>query len=129
VFNLKKLTVVLLLLSSIFIFTGCAAVLIGAGVVGGMELSSDSAKIAKDTSFDAAYSAAFRTIQDIGTITMENKYSGRIEAEVRDSKIRVQISRISRQTVSIKITARKKGTLLPNVDLAQEILNSVVQKL
>jgi hypothetical protein len=126
---LKKITVVLLLLSSIFIFTGCAAVLIGAGVVGGMELSSDSAKTARDTSFDAAYSAAFRTIQDMGTITMENKYSGRIEAEVRDSKIKAQISRVSRKTVAIKITARKKNTLLPNVNLAQEILNNVVQKL
>jgi hypothetical protein len=129
VFNLKKITVILLLLSSICIFAGCAAVLIGAGIVGGMELSSDSAKIAKDISFDDAYAATFRTLQDMGAITMENKYSGRIEAEVRDSKIKAQINRVSRKTVSIKISARKKNTLLPNVDLAQEILNNVMQKL
>jgi hypothetical protein len=126
---MKKFMVVLLILSLISIFAGCAAVLVGAGVVGGMELSSDSAKIAKDTSFDAAYSATYRTLQDMGAIMRENKYSGKIEAEVRDSKITAQISRVSRNTVSVKITARKKGTFLPNADLAQEILNNAMQKL
>lgn len=126
---MRKLAVGILLISLILLISGCAAVLVGAGVVGGIELSTDSAKVAKDTSFESAYAATHQTLQQMGTIIQENKYSGRIEAEVRDSKIKAQISRVSRATVSIKITARKKVAFLPNPDLAQEILNNIMLKM
>lgn len=83
---MKKVAVVLLIISFICIFASCAAVLIGAGVAGGMELGEDSARIARDVPFNSAYSTAYKTLQEMGVITLENKYTGRIEAEVRDSK-------------------------------------------
>lgn len=126
---MKKVAVVLLIISFICIFASCAAVLIGAGVAGGMELGEDSARIARDVPFNSAYSTAYKTLQEMGVITLENKYTGRIEAEVRDSKVTAQLDRITPKTVGIRITARKKITFLPNVDLSQEILNRINNKL
>lgn len=126
---MKKITVILLGISLLFILAGCAAVLVGAGVAGGMELGADSAKIAKDISFTSAYSATDKTLAEMGTIKLENKYTGKIEAEVRESKVTAQIDRLTPKTVRIKITARKNITFLPNVDLAQEILNNIISKL
>lgn len=126
---MKKITLILLGISLLFILAGCAAVLVGAGIAGGMELGQDSARIAKDTSFANAYQATFKTLEEMGTVLSENKYAGKIEAEVRESKITAQIDRLTPKTVRIKITARKNVTFLPNAELAQEILNRVISKI
>lgn len=123
---MKNLQIVLFLLAC-FLFTGCAAVLVGAGVGGGIAISKDSASVNLDKSFDTAWSVTFKQIEKMGAINFQDKKSGKIEANIQNSKVTAKVTQLTKMTINIEIKARKN--LLPNVSLAQEILNQIIQKL
>ncbi len=105
---------------------GCAAVLIGAGVAGGVAISEDTAKLEVDTSFNRAWSVTYDTIKKMGAINTQDKTSGKIEANVDDIKIEAKVIPITAQTVRIEVKARKN--LLPKMDMAMNIINRINSK-
>ena len=124
---MKRLNVVVALLLSSFLLCGCLAILVGSGVAAGVAISEDTVRLNKDASFNHAWSVTHRTLKDMGEINLQDKNSGRIEANIRNSTVTAQIKELTAKTVSIEIKARKN--LFPNIDLATEISNKLSSRL
>ena len=123
---MKKLLIGLTCLLSLAAFSGCAAVLIGAGVAGGVAISEDTAKLEADTSYNTAWKVTYATLKEMGAINSQNKDSGKIEANVQDTKIEARVIPITSKTIRVEVKARKN--LLPNMDLAMTIVNKIHNK-
>ena len=107
--------------------TGCAAVLIGAGVAGGFAISKDTAKLERDTSYRRAWSASLDVIEDMGVVESHDKTAGTIEATVQGAKINATVSQLTDSTVQVTVKARKN--LLPKINLAMDIVNRIGKKI
>lgn len=123
---MRKMLFTCFVLASMLTAYGCAAVLIGAGVAGGVAISEDTAKLEVDTSYNRAWSVTYDTIKKMGAINSQDKDSGKIEANVQDTKIEAKVLPLTPQAVRIEIKARKN--LLPNMDLAMTIINRINSK-
>lgn len=119
----KGMAIALVLLVS----SGCAAVLIGGGIAGGIAVSRDTAEIVKDASYNKAWDVTHKTLDEMGAINLEDKKAGKIEANVKDSKITAQVTQLTPKSVKVAIKSRKN--MFPNVDLAVEIVNKINGKL
>ena len=123
---MKKILMTCFVVASLLSVYGCAAVLIGAGVAGGVAISEDTAKLEVDTSYGRAWKVTYDTIHSMGAINTQDKDSGKIEANVQDTRIEAKIIPLTPQAVRIEIKARKN--LLPNMDLAMRIINRINSK-
>ena len=117
------------LLSGLFLFSGCALFLVGAGVGGGIAISKDTIEGHFDKKIDEVWKAARQVLMQEGFIRLEDKPHGQIEAEVRKSEIKIEALQVSEKTVRIRVKARKGLKLLPDVDLANELYNKIFHKL
>jgi hypothetical protein len=123
---MKKLLLICLVIGSLLSAYGCAAVLIGAGVAGGVAISEDTAKLDMDTSYSRAWKVTYDTIKDMGAINIQDKESGKIEANIQNTHVVAKVLPLTAQTVRIEVKARKN--LLPNMDLAMLIVNRINSK-
>lgn len=125
---MKKMLLAFCMVASSFTMYGCAAILIGAGVAGGVAISEDTAKLEADTSYNRAWTITYDTIKKMGgTISIQDKTAGKIEAIVQEAKIDAKVVPITSQAVRIEVKARKN--MLPNMDLAMNIINRINSKL
>ena len=120
---MRNFIMALLLVCSSLSLCGCFAVLIGAGVAGGIAISEDTAKLEVDTSVRRAWGVAYKVVEYMGAINLRDKEGGKIEAIVQESKVTVTVVAVTSKSVRIEVKARKN--LLPNVDLAMEIINKI----
>ncbi|HOW36172.1 MAG TPA: DUF3568 family protein [Candidatus Omnitrophota bacterium] len=112
----------------IFSMGGCVAALIGGAAVGGaIVVSQDFATTSIDTSFQRAWAVANDQLKKFGTIDKSFQKIGEIRATVEGSTVQIKISRLTDRTVDIKVSARKN--MLPNTQLAESILASIIRKL
>ncbi len=118
--------IIILLLLSLGLFTGCAAVLIGAGVAGGIAISDDTVKTNVDTSFNSVWTNTVATLKNMGTVILEDKNHGKAEAMIEDSHAWINVKKLTEKATEIKIKVRKN--LLPNIDLAHKISVNIVEK-
>jgi hypothetical protein len=125
--DMKKFALILGVMLSCAGLYGCAAVLVGAGVAGGIAISEDTAKLEADTSYDRAWKLTYDAVKSAGVITKSDREIGKIEAMVEDSKVEAKVVPLTPRTVRIEIKARKN--LLPNMDLAMRIINRINSKL
>jgi hypothetical protein len=123
---MKKFAFVITLMLFCASMYGCAAVLVGAGVAGGIAISEDTAKLEVDTSYDRAWRITYDTVKSMGIITSSDRESGKIEATVQESKVEAKVVPLTSRTVRIEIKARKN--MLPNMDLAMRIINRINSK-
>lgn len=123
---MKSRLLALLLLSLCIVTSGCAAVLVGAGAAGGIAISKDSASVNLDKSFDAAWKVTYKQLEKMGAINLQDKKAGKIEANIQDSEVTANIKQLTPKTVTIDIKARKN--LFPNLTLAEDILNRIIQQ-
>jgi hypothetical protein len=105
---------------------GCAAVLVGAGVAGGIAISEDTAKLETDSTFDRSWKVTYDVLRSMGAITKQDRESGKIEAVIQDSKVEAKIIPLTSRTTQVQIKARKN--MLPNMDLAMRIINRINSK-
>lgn len=109
---------------------GCAAAIIGGAAAAGagvIAISKDFATTSVDTSFQRAWVAANDQLKKVGKVDKSFQKIGEIRATVEGSIVQVKISRLTERTVDIKVSARKN--LLPNTQLAESILASIIRKL
>ena len=121
---MKKFLIIVVCLFSLVAFYGCAAVLIGAGVAGGVAISEDTAKLEADTSYNRAWKVTYATLKEMGAVNTQDKDSGKIEANVQDTRIEARVIPVTSRTVRIEVKARKN--FLPNMDLAMTIVNKII---
>ena len=123
---MKRIVLASWVLASLLIFNGCAAVLIGAGVAGGVAISEDTAKLEVDSRYDHAWNVTYDTVKSMGAVNMQDKDSGKIQANIQDSKVDIKVLPVTSKTVRVEVKARKN--LLPNMDLAMIIVNRINSK-
>ena len=124
---MKKFLGALLLAASLG-FSGCAAVLLGAGAAGGYALSKDSVKNNFDLSKDRVYKTSLSVVKEMGQITLEDQKNGKIQAKVREADITITVKPLTKKTVELKVQGRNKFKM-PAVDVAQEIYNKIAERL
>lgn len=103
----------------LFVFSGCAAILVG------VVLSKDSAQVTKKTSYNRAWDITSKTLGEMGTISFENKKSRKIEADIRGDAVTAEVSKVGLRFVRVTIKARNKRTLFADVNLAKEIADKI----
>ena len=121
-----KFASVMIILAVLFL-SGCAAVLLGGGVAGGMAIGKDTMTIEKDTNFNRAWKITLRALEEMGYVQLQDSTAGIIEADIKDSKVTVMVTQITPATVRVEVKARKN--MLPNMDLVVEITNKINSKL
>lgn len=125
---MKKIPVYLCIIVFLFIglTAGCAPLIIGGavGAVGAYAVSKDTIQGVTDKSYDSIWSSAVTLARARGKIKHEDKQSGTIELEADSSSVCINILRLTRSTVRVKVKARKYH--LPNLELAQDLFVRVI---
>lgn len=115
--------------SYLFLFSGCALFLVGAGVGGGIAISKDTIEGHFDKKLDEVWKASRQVLMSEGFIRLEDRAHGTIESEVRKSEVKIEILQVSEKTVRIHVKTRKSHNLLPHIELANELYNKIFHKL
>ena len=125
--TMRKIFGMILLVASLG-FSGCAAVLLGAGAAGGYALSKDSVKNNFDMSKDRVYKQSLGVAKEMGQVTSEDSKNGRIEAKVKEIDVVITVKPLTKKTVELKVSGRNKFKM-PAVDVAQEVYTKIVERL
>ncbi len=113
---------------SLFLFTGCVPVLIGAGAAGGYVLSNDAAT--------GKVSAQYRVVWDLCLDILEEKEAefiamnqarGYIKAVVSEHAVTIRINSFGSETQRLKVAARH--CYIPKPHFAQKIFLEIANQL
>lgn len=124
---MKKLALIALIAASLGT-SGCALMLVGAGMAGGYAISKDSVRNLFDLSTDHVYDESLSAVKELGLVKLEDRTHGLIKAEVHDVDITVTVHQVTKRTVELKVRGRSH-LFLPKVDVAQEVYNKIVERL
>ncbi len=107
---------------------GCLPFIVGGavGVLGGYAISQDTIEGQTDKDYNALWNSV-KTVAGIrGVIKSEDEIRGYLEMEVNSSYVIVQLVRLTKTTVRVKVSARNKLGL-PNISLAEDIFVKILQ--
>ena len=113
----------------LFLYSGCAVFLVGAGAAGGIAISRDTIEGHFDRNLDQVWKASREVVMQEGFIRLEDRAHATIDAEVRKSEVKIGIIQVSEKTVRVRVKARRGYKLLPNPDLANDLYNKIYQKI
>lgn len=124
----KKLLIFLATPVLILSLSGCAPLVVGAavGAVGGYAASHDTIQGDSDKSYESLWNAAVRVAQIRGKIRREDAYSGTIQSDAESSLVWIRLSRLTRSTTRIRISARRYH--FPNLALAQDLYVKIIEE-
>jgi len=121
----KNMTLLLIGIVFAMSISGCAVALIGAGVAGGMAISSDTVKTDVDNKAADIWESAVYTVKKMGVVTTENKLKKTLEAIAEESNVTVWVEELTPKACRLKVKARKN--LLPNINLAHKISVRIIE--
>lgn len=113
-------------LGSLFVFSGCALFILGAGVASGYAVSKDAMEGILEKPFERIWQVSRDVIMKEGFIRREDRPHGEMVAEVRKSEVQISVKQLTRRTFRIRVKARKGYNLLPDPDLAGELYNQIL---
>lgn len=125
--NTMRLPVVLLVAASVGL-SGCAVLLVGAGVAGGYAISKDSVRNTFDLPKDAVYEHSVAVAKEMGMITLADRVHGIIKAQVQDVNVTITVKPLTKRTVQLIVKGRN-DFLMPKVDVAQEVYTKILERL
>ena len=108
--------------------SGCAVLLLGAGVAGGYAISKDSVRNVFDLPMDAVYARSLHVAKDMGLVTLEDRSHGQIKAKIQDVNISITVKPLTKRTVQLIVRGRNNFGM-PQVDVAQEVYNKIIEQL
>lgn len=122
---------ILLLASVIILLSGCApAVLIGVGATGVAYHEEDQIKEEVNHDYNVAYYSSLSVLSSKGVITAHDKklgkIYGRITVDDTDYDVLIEVKELEDNKSKIYVKVRKN--LIPNMELANEILDKIVAK-
>lgn len=113
----------------VFLLSGCAAaVLMGTGVAGGYAIGRDYVQGEAEHKYERVYNSALSVVGSMGIIDSQfsNPSMAKIKARVENSSLEVNINRITRSSLRLRVKSRKN--LMPNIELAQNVYNRILQQ-
>jgi hypothetical protein len=120
---MKRHVFIIAMLITVFTSSGCAALIVGAGVGTAIAVSNDTAKLERYVSLDEAWNVTLDILDRHGTITSEDKAKGKAEAKIKKSEIVARVKQADSELVRITIQAREG--ILPNMELAMQVVNEI----
>lgn len=108
---------------------GCLPFIVGGavGALGGYAVSQDTVEGQTDKDYNALWDSV-KTVAGIrGVIKTEDETRGYLEMEVNSSRVIVQLLRLTKTTVRVKVSARNKLGL-PNMSLAEDIFVKILEQ-
>jgi len=108
--------------------SGCAALLVGAGVAGGYAISKDAVSNHFDLPMSQVYRASRDVATETGLITLEDEHRGLIKATIEGAKVTISVTKVSDRTVKLKVKARN-DLMMPAIDVAQAVYNKIFDRL
>ena len=106
--------------------SGCAALLVGAGVAGGYAISRDSVRNAFDLSPDHVFEQSLAVAKEMGAVELQDRVHGKIKAKVRQANITITVRPLTKRTVELKVQGRSEFWM-PEVDTAQDVYTKIVE--
>lgn len=110
------------------VVSGCAALLVGAGVAGGYAISKDSVKNVFDLPKDLVFDQSLSVVKEMGLVKVEDRAHGLIKADVQDAQITITVKPLTRKTVELKVRGRNQFWM-PKVDAAQDVYSKIIAHL
>ena len=108
--------------------SGCAALLVGAGVAGGYAISKDAVSNHFDLPLSQVYRVSRSVAGETGLITLEDEHRGLIKATVEGAKVTITVTKVTDRTVKLQVKARN-DLMMPAVDVAQAVYNKIFDRL
>ena len=108
--------------------SGCAVLLLGAGVAGGYAISKDSVRNVYDLPMDTVYARSLHVAKEMGLVTLEDRNHGQIKAKIQDVNISITVKPLTKRTVQLIVRGRNNFGM-PQVDVAQEVYNKIIEQL
>ena len=124
---MRRVSVLVLLAASLGV-SGCALLLVGAGVAGGYAISKDSVRNVFDLPKDRVYEQSLAVVKEMGLVKLEDRAHGLIKADVQDADITITLRQLTKKTVELKVKGRSHFSL-PKVDVAQEVYSKIIEGL
>jgi hypothetical protein len=116
----------LILILGCFSFSGCILLLLGGAATGGYALSTDGAEGVVDASYNKVWDSAIEVMEEDGIIKVQDEKHGRIEAEVDTINMKVEIDKIGRDSVKLKVSGRKH--LMPKAKQAEKEFVKILER-
>ena len=124
--GMRRVWVVILTATSLCV-SGCAALLVGAGVAGGYAISKDSVRNTFDLPKDLVYDQSYAVAKEMGTVTVEDRAHGLIKAKIQDVNVTITIKPLTKKSVQLIVKGRN-NFLMPKVDVAQEVYTKIIER-
>ena len=125
--NVKRVTVLVLAAASLAT-SGCALLLVGAGVAGGYAISKDSVQNLFDLPKDRVFDQSLAVAKEVGMVNLEDRAHGRIKTQMGRVTVTITTRQVTKRTVELKVKARN-DLMLPEVDTAQEVYTKIIERL
>ncbi len=123
---MKKISAFMLLVILIFNIAGCAPLLfVAAGGVAVYATNKDTIEGDTDKPYTGLWNSAVALCNARGSIKQQDNIRGYIQAQIGSSQVWIKISRLTRLSNRIKISARKFH--LPDVGLAQDLFGKILE--
>ena len=108
--------------------SGCAALWLGAGAVGGYAVSRDSITNHLELPPSHIYRVSDQVIRELGIVREEDESRGLIQADVEGAHVTIRIKPVSETVTELKVKARR-GFLIPKLDVAERVYNAIIARL
>ena len=119
--------VVVVLAASLWL-SGCAVLLVGAGVAGGYAISKGSVRNVFDLPQEVVYDRSLAVAKEMGVVTSEDRAHGRLKAEIQDVNVTITVKPLTKKTVQLIVKGRS-DLFMPKVDVAQEVYTKIIERL
>ena len=117
-----------LLTGAVVGLSGCAALWLGAGAVGGYAVSRDSITNHLELPPSHIYHVSDQVIRGLGIVREEDEQRGLIQADVEGAHVTIRIKPVSETVTELNVKARK-GFLIPKLDVAERVYNAIISRL
>ncbi len=111
---------------ALFLTCGCTSVNFHQPIPQGMETPADGiVEGPVEIYYERIWDAAREVLAAYGTIHELNPVTGRIEAEVGESHVSLQVIQVHQDQGNVRIQAYQRATRLPDMPLARQIYYAV----
>jgi len=113
---------------AVLLLTGCVPLLVGAGVVTGYALSSDSATGNVASEYRVLWDMCLDKLETMeAELVYSNESKGVIKARVSENAVIIKINTVSQSTQRLRVSARR--TMMPKPQFAQKVFFKIVEDL
>ena len=107
--------------------SGCAVFLVDVGATAGYAVSRDSVRNSFDLPKNTIFNESLATMHQMGQVLLQDPAAGEIKGKIGNTSVWITVKPLTKQAVQLNVKARN-SFWMPNVDVAQEVYNKIIEK-